>query len=227
MKFSWRLELVQWLLVAAMFVTAAAVWTKVPERIPIHWNLRGEVDGYGSRFTGLLLLPCVALGMYLLLVFIPRFDPGRANYPSFATAYTVIRVCLLLFMAAFYGATVASALGYRIDIAAFVGIAVGILFVVLGNFMGKIRPNWFVGVRTPWTLSSKRSWTKTHRLAGWVFVLLGLAIATCGVVAARWLWIATATIATGAFAWIVVYSYLVYRSDPDRISPAGTSPDAP
>lgn len=226
MKWSWRVEIVQWLLVAAMFVTAGAVWTSVPEPMPVHWNLHGEVDGYGSRFTGLLLLPSIALGMYLLLLVIPRLDPGRANYPSFATAYNVIRVSLLLFMAAIYGGIIAAALGYRIDVAAFVGVAVGVLFMVLGNFMGKIRPNWFVGVRTPWTLSSKRSWTKTHRLAGWLFMALGLAMAACGLVAAPWIWIATGILATVAVVWIVVYSYLVYRSDPDRITPAGTLPEA-
>ena len=225
MKWSWRVELVQWLLVAAMFVTAATVWQSVPDPMPVHWNLHGEVDGYGSRFVGLLLMPSIALGLYVLLLVIPRFDPGRANYPSFAPAYNAIRICLVLFMAAFYGGTVIAALGYQIDVAAFVSVAVGVLFIVLGNFMGKIRPNWFVGVRTPWTLSSKQSWTKTHRLAGWLFIVLGVAVAACGLVAAAWLWIATGILGTAAVVWIVVYSYLVYRSDPDRITPAVASPE--
>jgi len=225
MRLSWRVELVQWLLVAAMFGAAAASWSYVPEQMPIHWNWRGEVDGYGSRATGLLLLPVVALGIYLLLLFLPRIDPGYANYRSFATAYNVIRVTLLLFMAAIYGGMICAALGYRVDVSALAGVAVGALFVVLGNFMGKLRPNWFVGVRTPWTLSSKLSWTKTHRLAGWLFIAIGLAVAACALLQARWLLIGTGIATTVCLVWIVVYSYWVYRNDPDRMSPAGTSPE--
>jgi immunity protein, SdpI family len=221
---SWSTEIVQWLLIAAMFVVAAASWSHVPDRIPVHWNLQGQVDGYGGKFVGLLLLPLVTLGLYGLFLVLPRFDPGRANYQSFIGAYNVIRITLVVFMAALYGVTVIAAFGRPIDVGTLVPLGVGALLVVLGNLLGKIRPNWFVGVRTPWTLSSKLSWTKTHRLAGWVFIALGPLVALTGMLRSNAFFIATLVLGGLGLAWVVVYSYLVYRADPDRVPPSGTSP---
>jgi uncharacterized membrane protein len=185
--------------------------------------MRGEVDGYGGKFVGLLLLPLTTLGLYLLMLAVPRFDPGRGNYPAFATTYNVIRVTLVLFMTAIYTVTVLSGLGYAINMTTVMGLALAAMFMVLGNFMGKIRPNWFVGVRTPWTLSSKISWTKTHRLAGWLFIVIGLAMAAWAILQAAWAFVLAMTVAGVSVVWIVVYSYLVYRADPARVPPAGTS----
>jgi immunity protein, SdpI family len=224
MIFTWRAEIVQWAVIAAMFVGAAVAWPLVPERIPIHWNLQGQVDGYGGRFVGLLLLPIFALGLYALLLFLPRLDPGRANYKSCAGTYNLIRVAVVVFMAALYAVTVAAALGAAVDVGMVVSLGVGALFVVLGNVMGKIRPNWFVGIRTPWTLSSKLSWSKTHRLGGWVFIVLGPLVAAAGILRQPWFFMGTMAVGGLSLAWLVIYSYLVYRTDPDRTTPAGTSP---
>jgi uncharacterized membrane protein len=100
------------------------------------------------------------------------------------------------------------------------------MFLVIGNFMGKVRPNWFVGVRTPWTLSSKMSWNKTHRLARWLFVVMGLSIAAAGILQSTWMFILMLAVNGLCIAWMIVYSYLVYRRDPDRTSPADVSPGA-
>jgi uncharacterized membrane protein len=224
MQLSWRIEVVQLALIAAMFVTAAAVWPYVPERIPIHWNLQGEVDGYAGRVAGLLLLPILALGIYALLLVLPRFDPGYGNYPAFATAYHLIRLSILLFLAAVYAVIVLSAFGYRVNATTVIGVAVGVLLALLGCVMPQIRPNWFVGVRTPWTLSSELSWTKTHRQARWVFVLLGLALAAWGIVRTSWMFALALSLGVVSVAWLFVYSYLVYRRDPARTAPAGSSP---
>lgn len=224
MILNWRAELIQLALIGAMFIVAAVAWANVPDRIPVHWNIRGEVDGYGGRFTGLLLLPLVTLGMYALLLFLPRLDPGYANYRAFAGAYNLIRISLVVFLAMLYCVTVLAALGNRIDVGTIVTLGVGGLLVVLGNVMGKIRPNWFVGVRTPWTLSSKLSWNKTHRLAGWMFVVMGVLIALTGLVGSDTFLFVTLGISAVGGVWLIVYSYLVYRRDPDRVPPTGTSP---
>ena len=101
--------------------------------------------------------------------------------------------------------------------------AVGLLFLVLGNFMGKIRPNWFVGIRTPWTLSSKLSWVKTHRLAGRLFVVMGLLFFMLALFRQPWVVAALVSALVVCLVWMVVYSYLVWRKDPDRVPPAGTT----
>jgi uncharacterized membrane protein len=226
MKRLWRVELVQLLIIAAMFGLGAWSWPHVPDRLPVHWNLQGEVDRWGGKFEGLFLLPLITLGLYLLLLIVPLLDPGRRNYQNFAKAYGVIRIAMVLFMAFLYGMTILAAFGYEFNSTTVVLGAMSVLFVVLGNFMGKIRPNWFVGVRTPWTLSSKLSWDKTHRLAGWLFVLMGATFALLAGVPTGWMFAVVMTINGLSLLWMVVYSYLVYRHDPDRTQPAATSPSS-
>jgi uncharacterized membrane protein len=165
----------------------------------------------------------VVFGLYLLLRFIPRIDPGKQNYTSFTNAYGAIRMVFVFFMAVIYVASVLAMFGHQFNMTTIVCLAAGALLVVVGNFMGKLRPNWFVGVRTPWTLSSKMSWNKTHRLAGWLFMVMGLLLGIVGVVQITWLFVAMLVIDAACLAWMVIYSYLVYRNDPDRISPAGIS----
>jgi uncharacterized membrane protein len=224
MKPTWRGELFQLFPIAAMLVVGALCWSHVPDRIPTHWNIHGEVDGYGGKFAGLVLLPLIMLGMYVLLLVLPMFDPGRANYQTFARAYYAIRLTLTLFFSCIYVVGLLTALGYHVSMNTVIGLAMGVLFIVLGNVMGKIRPNWFVGVRTPWTLSSKLSWTKTHRLAGWLFIVMGLLAIAWAILQSAWMFI----VMMGAFGVsgvsLFVYSYLVYRKDAFRTTPAGTSP---
>src|SRR6476619_4934519 len=115
MKFNLRAELPQLLIIAAMFALAAWSWQRLPEQIPTHWNLQGQVDGHGNKFVGLLLLPITMAGIYFMMLLLPLADPGRANYQNFAAAYGVIRVLLVAFMAALYAATVAAAFGHKVD----------------------------------------------------------------------------------------------------------------
>jgi uncharacterized membrane protein len=226
MKLSLRSEIPQFTLIAAMFALAAWAWPRLPAQIPTHWNLQGEVDGHGNKFVGLLVLPLTVLGIYFLMMLLPLLDPGRANYRNFAKTYNVLRLGFVAFMAMLYAATVAASFGRHIDITSVAFLGTAALFFVIGNVMGKIRPNWFVGVRTPWTLSSKLSWDKTHRLAGWLFLLMGAAFAGVAFVHNTWTFAAMTIFDAICLLWIVVYSYLVYRSDPHPTAPAGTSPSA-
>lgn len=224
MTTTWRRELPSLLLLAVMLALLATTWPLAPARVPIHWNASGEVDGYGSKTTGVLLPPILALGLYLLLLFAPRVDPGRANYATFQNSYLVIRTAVLAVVAVLYGVTCLAARGAGVSRSVVVPLAVGALFVVLGSVMGKIRPNWFVGIRTPWTLSSKDAWVRTHRLGGWLFLLLGLTFILDGLTARGW---ATRYLLGGVLAMVVIlfgYSYFVWRGDPDKVPPAGTQP---
>lgn len=224
MKLTWRTEWPIWALILGMFLLAAVSWSTAPDRIPTHWGWNGQVDRYSGKFEGLLLMPILATVVYLLLTFLPRVDPGRANYEQFAGAYLMIRASAVTIMAAIYGVIHLVIRGHAVRIDTIVPLLVGGLLTIVGSVLGKIRPNWFVGVRTPWTLSSKLSWTKTHRAAGWVFVVLGLSMMASGVSRSRAAFIAT--IAFGAIGVVgtMIYSYLVWRRDPERIPPAGTLP---
>lgn len=224
MKVNWKAEIPLLALIAGMWVAAALIWPSAPERLPVHWGSSGEVDRYGGRAEGLLLFPAIGVVIYLLMLLLPRFDPGRLNYPRFAGAYYTIRASVLALMALMYAVVLLSARGVPIEMPRFIGLAIGAMIFVMGNVLGKLRPNWFVGLRTPWTLSSKRSWTKTHRLGGWVSVAGGIALMGAGVVGTPAAMNVAFGILVAGLVVTTVYSYFVWRSDPDRIPPAGTLP---
>ena len=224
MRVTWRTEWPQWLIIAAMFVLAALSWRSAPDTLPVHWGLTGEVDRYGGKAEALLLPPLMALGLYLLLLFAPRLDPGRANYANFRSAYGVIRLAILLVLAGIYVATIGMIWGWQIDMARLVLIVIGALLVLLGSVMGKLRPNWFVGIRTPWTLSSKRAWIKTHRVGGWLFVMLGIVFIAAAFSSSAIVRVVPMGALAATVLALVIYSYIVWRDDDAKTPPAGTLP---
>ncbi len=223
MRLTWKTELPQLMLIAGMFVLATVYWSSAPEQIPVHWDISGRVDRYGGKFEGLLLLPLLALGLYLLLLFLPRIDPRRSNYARFRNAYLTVRVAILVFIALIYGFMLLWLGGIRLNPSVVVPAMIGVLFVALGIPMGKIRPNWFVGIRTPWTLTSELSWRKTHRLGRWVFILAGVVFLASSLASALGAsstttipWIGLVLL-LAAVLFLVVYSYFVWRVDPERV----------
>lgn len=161
-KIHWAL----WVIMLGTLVFGLVIYPQLPEQVPIHWNAAGEVDGYGSRFMGALGLPLMNLGLALLLKFVPAIDPKRQNYEKFKSFYQIFIWIFVLFMTGLYFLTIAWALGYRPSIALFTKLGMGIMFMVLGNYLGKVRPNWFFGIRTPWTIENEEVWLRTHRLGG-------------------------------------------------------------
>src|SRR5262245_15418514 len=207
-----------------MFVMAAAAWGPAPDRIPVHWNIHGEVDRYGGRLEGLLLLPVIALGVYLSMLLLPRIDPGRANYEGFAGTYATIRLAILVVLAGVYSVVLLSMQGRLVDRGTVISLLVGAMLVLIGNVLGKVRPNWFVGIRTPWTLSSKLSWTHTHRAGRWILIALGLLLIFTSGAHAAWVTWLVAGFGVASALGLVVYSYVLWRRDPDKTPPAGTLP---
>jgi len=161
-----------------MFLAALSVDRQLPEdaRVPMHWNIKGEVDRYGSKVEGLYLLPGLTAVMILIFALVPLIEPRRRHLQLSLKAYKIIISAIIIFMAVIHGLILWSTMGKQVDIGRLVNLGIGILFVLLGNYLGKVRSNFFLGVRTPWTLSSELSWSKTHRLAGWLFVILGLLV---------------------------------------------------
>jgi uncharacterized membrane protein len=223
MKLDWRREWAQWALITGMFVLAAMMWNRSLNQIPIHWNAAGDVDDYGGKFEGLLLQPIMAAGLYVLMIALPRIDPGRANYANFSTAYDTIRVSVIALQAAVYVLIVRAIQGSNVNIGVIVPLAVGVMMIAVGNVLPKLRPNWFVGIRTPWTLSSKTSWDRTHRFGGRLFVAMGL-VCMLGVLLPPELrvalWIATII---GLVSGLYVFSYVAWRGASDKVPPSGTT----
>jgi len=224
MRVNWRTDWPQWVIIGGMLSFAALAWPSTPDQMPVHWNLYGEPDRFGGKFEGLFVVPLAGIAVYLVLAFAPRFDPGRANYAQFAQAVMILRTAVIAMLGAVYIGLQLAAHGSRIDISKLVALVIGGLFLVSGSVMGKLRPNWFFGIRTPWTLSSKEAWVKTHRLGGWLFVAGGFLIMLSSVAPAPWNGLAIAVVAFSVGIVTVVYSYFVWRSDPEKIPPAGTRP---
>lgn len=167
----------EWLSIVLLAITGVIAWyfyNHFPAIIPIHWNIAGEPDNWGSGKMNAIVLPSVILGTYLMFLVLPYLDPKKERYEQFAKTYHVFKSIFVGFMLIIYVATGLSALGYPIKIGAVVPGLVGVLFVIIGNYMGKLKMNWFVGVKTPWTLSSEEVWNKTHRFSGKIFVIAGL-----------------------------------------------------
>jgi uncharacterized membrane protein len=201
-----------------MFVASAIVWRTSPDQIPVHWNAAGEVDRYGGKAEGLLMLPAITVGLYLLLLFLPRIDPKKANYALFSGSYAIIRISLVVLMAAIHALVILWIEDVKINASLVVLGGVGLLFIVLGLVMGKVQPNWFVGIRTPWTLASRRSWVKTHRLGGWTFIGLGIVAILSAAAPGQWGFAVLMAVTFVAVTVLIVYSYIEWRDDPDRQS---------
>jgi uncharacterized membrane protein len=159
---------------ALMWAAAMIVYPHLPERVPLHWNLQGEVDRWGGRGTGAFLPPVIATFVYLLMTYVPRIDPRKRNIDRLGGDYALLVSAVILFMALLQGATTAVALGVKVNIGAVVLAGVGALWVAIGNYLPRVRQNFTVGVRTPWTLSSEAVWRETHRIAGRSMVVGGL-----------------------------------------------------
>lgn len=212
-------------IVALAIMGALSAWgwfaTPADLEIPVHWNAAGEVDRYGGKAEAFLLIPAITLLLSAVFAAAPHIDPRGRNLKASGPAFVTIWVGVLAIVTLAHGVIVLTALGVIEAsgelIPHLVLGAVCLLMIVIGNVLGKARPNWFVGVRTPWTLSSDKAWDATHRWAGRGFVVSGLAggasllLAPIEIALAIFL---TCILATAAFS--IALSYLVWRTDPDR-----------
>ena len=198
------------ILIAACFVAGAILYPQLPQTIASHWNSVGEVDGFMSKFWGIFLLPFLLLVLYLIYLAIPKIDPMKANIASFRSYYNGLWFLIFLFLVYIYILSLFWNLGYRFNFATAIIPAFAIFWSVLGMLLKKSKRNWFVGIRTPWTLSSDIVWEKTHWLAGKLFELTAVVILIGLWFPNLLLWfIFIPIIATVLIT--IVYSFLEYR----------------
>ena len=166
--------LAMWLLALLPLVLVAVFYSRLPDQVPMHWGFDGEINRYGSK-NELWLTGALGPLFALLFQFLPRLDPKRRNYEKFQTYYEAFSLVLVAFIAVMMGvALLESFRPGTLSMGRVVSALVGLLFLFVGNLMGKVKPNFFMGIRNPWTLSDPDVWNRAHRLGGGLFFLTGL-----------------------------------------------------
>jgi len=200
-------------LIAAAWIASALAWPELPDRVPLHWNVRGEVDGWGGRLEGTLLLPAVMVVLYGVFRLVPKIDPRGANFARMADTWELVIALVLALMLVIHLGALAAGLGHQVPMGRIMPVAVGLVFIGLGNVLPRAKPNWVFGIRTPWTLSNDRVWARTHRLGGYTMVAGGVLMLGAAAAPARWTFPLLA-VGIGIAALIpTVYSYFAWRRE--------------
>src|SRR3989338_10772898 len=182
----------------------------LPAQVATHWSAAGEVNGYMGKFWGLFLLPIMAVVIAGFMFLLPKIDPLRRNIESFQKEYNLLILTVVVLLAYLQILMLVWNLGMRFDFTRFVGVALGAMFFVIGLILPKTKRNWWVGIRTPWTLSSDKVWERVHRHGGKLFKAVGVAAIVGSFWGAKGL-IAAVVLVVAASMWLSVYSYLVFR----------------
>jgi uncharacterized membrane protein len=170
------------IILAVMLAFSAAAYPQLPDIIPTHWNVTGEADGFSPKLQGVLLLPFI-VGMVLVMRFTTRrIDPRRDSYSQFEGTFYLFINATALFMGLMHIMSLGAALGWEISITRVALAGTGLLLAILGNEMRRIQPNWFIGIRTPWTLSDEVVWRETHAFGGRLMFVVGMVTLITGLV---------------------------------------------
>ncbi|HEY0839683.1 MAG TPA: SdpI family protein [Vulgatibacter sp.] len=208
MKLS-RMDAVGAAFVLLSFGVAAALYGRLPESVPTHWNASGVADGFTPKPWGAFLMPLTMLGIWVLLLVLPRISPRGFRFDRFRGTWEILLAAIMAFFFLLTVLVLLAGTGAPLPMDRAIQAAAGLLFVVMGNFMGKVTKNFFVGVRTPWTLANDEVWLRTNRLAGKLFVLAGIVIFVSGLLGGGVpVLVGAAIVAAGIPA---VYSYVIYR----------------
>jgi uncharacterized membrane protein len=208
-RFYWIAAIV---LTLAVWGATAALYPRLPEQVPMHWNIRGEIDGYGAKTWAGFLVPAMMLAMLGLFWLLPWLSPRSFDVDRFRETYMWIALLLISLMAYIHSLTLWAAFNPHIDMARALVAGICVCMALVGNVLGKVRRNFWVGIRTPWTLASERVWIDTHRLAARLMTLAGVLGAAISLVAGHVAAFAVSfgLIMTAALA-PVVYSLVHYK----------------
>lgn len=160
---------------ALQFIAAIILFCFLPEQIPIHWNISGTLDRFGSK-AFIFLIPAISLATILLLNWLPKIAPKGENVKRSGKLYPLLMVIVSLIMAVLFVFVTLASLGHTVSTIQIVLGMIGFLMMIIGNYSPKVKQNSVLGIRLPWTLANENVWTKTHRLGGWVFFAIGLLV---------------------------------------------------
>jgi uncharacterized membrane protein len=199
-------------MIAIAFIAGILLYNQMPDPMPSHWDAQGNVNGFMDKFWGVFLMPLITIGMVLLFLAIPEIDPLKTNIATFRDLYNLFIVLIVGFMLYTYALTLLWALNYQFNMTTMILPPVGLIFIAAGYMMGKSKRNFFIGIRTPWTLSSDNVWNKTHQLGKWIFIGAGIATILCTFLGEIGFWFMMTVLILAAFVPIV-YSYILWQKE--------------
>lgn len=199
------------LIVLIPFIYLAFIWNVLPEQVPIHWNANGEIDGWGSKATLLIIPFILPVLIYVILSLVPKIDPKQKIEATSKKFYN-IKLLLTLFMSVLALFILYSSKSQSFTNPNIIIMLIGLLYVILGNYMKTIKTNYFIGIRTPWTLENDIVWKKTHKLAGKYWFIGGLLVILLGFILEPKPNMVSFIIITTIITIIpVVYSYVIFK----------------
>lgn len=194
------------------FLVGFYFYPQMPERVASHWNAQGEVDGYMPKSWGLFFMPLLLVGLFLLFLLIPKIDPLKENIKKFRKYFDGFIVLLMLFLFYIYLLTIFWNIGFRFNMGQLMIPALGILFYYCGILIENAKRNWFIGIRTPWTLSSETVWDKTHKIGGRLFKIAGV-IALFGIFFPKQSILFVIVPVLLVTVYTLIYSYFAYQKE--------------
>lgn len=211
MKLTLKKELPLIGIVLAPFVYLAIIWNTLPEKVPTHWNYKGEADKWGDKYSLIALLFLLPVLTYVLMLVIPKIDPKK-KIQLMGGKYYQLKFILVLFMSTLAFIILHLSVNQSTSSPNLIYIPIGVLFIALGNYFKVIQPNYFIGIKTPWTLENTEVWKSTHTLAGKLWIAGGLIIMLCSLTIANSVFI---YVFGGVVAIIslvpIVYSYFKFK----------------
>jgi uncharacterized membrane protein len=209
------MKLIRFAIILGLLITIAltiAVYPTVPDTVVSHWNAAGQADGYMSKVWGLGLIPLIMIALVGLFTVLPRIDPYKKNYEKFRDYYDGFILLFILFMLAIQVQIILWSIGYQISPNLTFPFLIGALFIYIGFLLSHAERNWFVGIRTPWTLSSETVWKKTHEIGGKLFKIAGV-ISFIGALAGQYaMWFILVPVLLVA-VFTVTYSYFEFQKE--------------
>jgi uncharacterized membrane protein len=200
------------ILIAIAVLAGIAVYSRLPDLVPSHWNAAGQIDDTMPKFWGVFLVPIIVVVLLGLFLLIPQIDPLKANIAQFRGIFNTFILAFVVYMLYVYALTLVAALGYPFNMTLMLIPAVGLLFIGVGYMISKAKRNFFIGIRTPWTLSNDTVWDETHQLGSKLFMFAGVVTILSAFLGETGIWLMMAALFAAAIVPIV-YSYFAYRRE--------------
>lgn len=204
-------NLLSLLIMLSVAISAYFFNSILPEEVITHWDINGQADGWGAKSVLVVYIPFLIIGLYILFRILPKMDPKRENYIKFDTTYNAFRFLIIAFLAAVYFISIYINLGYNLAMSEIMTWLVGLLFIIIGFLIKNVEPNWFMGIRNPWTLSNDEVWKKTHLMAQKVFIIGGVLFLFIPYVSPGYVPIIFVFVIIMILSLSVGYSYFLYK----------------